>query len=32
MIEQATEVHGVDEGTRIFHDKFTTSADAVVAE
>ena len=32
MIELATEVHGVDEGTRIFHDKFTTSADAVVAE
>ena len=32
MIEQATEVHGIDEGTRIFHDKFTTSADAVVAE
>jgi propane monooxygenase reductase subunit len=32
MIELATEVHGIDEGTRIFHDKFTTSADAVVAE
>ena len=32
MIEAATEVHGIDEGSRIFHDKFTTSADAVVAE
>jgi hypothetical protein len=31
MIEQATEVHGIDE-SQIFHDKFTTSADAVVAE
>jgi propane monooxygenase reductase subunit len=31
MIEQATERHGVDE-QQIFHDKFTTSADAVVAE
>jgi propane monooxygenase reductase component len=27
MIEQATEVHGIEE-ERIFHDKFTTSADA----
>jgi propane monooxygenase reductase subunit len=27
MLEQATEVHGIDE-QRIFHDKFTTSADA----
>jgi propane monooxygenase reductase subunit len=32
MIELATERHGIDEGSRIFHDKFTTSADAVVAE
>jgi propane monooxygenase reductase component len=32
MIELATEVHGVDEQSRIFHDKFTTSADAVPAE
>jgi propane monooxygenase reductase component len=31
MIEQATEAHGIDE-SQIFHDKFTTSADAVVAE
>jgi hypothetical protein len=31
MIEQATEKHGVDE-QQIFHDKFTTSADAVIAE
>ena len=31
-IELATERHGIDEGSRIFHDKFTTSADAVVAE
>jgi propane monooxygenase reductase component len=30
MIEQATEVHGIDE-SQIFHDKFTTSADAVAA-
>ena len=28
MIELATERHGIDEGSRIFHDKFTTSADA----
>ena len=27
MIEQATESHGIDDG-QIFHDKFTTSADA----
>jgi len=27
MIEQATELHGIEEG-QIFHDKFTTSADA----
>ena len=32
MIELATERHGIDESSRIFHDKFTTSADAVVAE
>ena len=32
MVELATEAHGIDEGSRIFHDKFTTSADAVVAE
>ncbi|HZO60001.1 MAG TPA: 2Fe-2S iron-sulfur cluster binding domain-containing protein [Solirubrobacterales bacterium] len=32
MIELACEVHGIDESSRIFHDKFTTSADAVVAE
>ncbi len=32
MIELATERHGIDEAGRIFHDKFTTSADAVVAE
>jgi propane monooxygenase reductase component len=32
MIELATERHGIDEQSRIFHDKFTTSADAVVAE
>ena len=32
MIELATERHGIDERSRIFHDKFTTSADAVVAE
>jgi propane monooxygenase reductase subunit len=32
MIELATEQHGIDESSRIFHDKFTTSADAVVAE
>jgi propane monooxygenase reductase subunit len=32
MIELATERHGIDEGSRIFHDKFTTSANAVVAE
>ena len=31
-IELATDVHGIDEQSRIFHDKFTTSADAVVAE
>ena len=31
MIELATERHGVDEASRIFHDKFTTSADAVAA-
>ena len=30
MIELATEQHGIDESSRIFHDKFTTSADAVV--
>jgi propane monooxygenase reductase component len=30
MIELATERHGIDERSRIFHDKFTTSADAVV--
>jgi propane monooxygenase reductase component len=30
MIEQATEVHSIDE-SQIFHDKFTTSADAVAA-
>ena len=24
MIELATERHGIDEGSRIFHDKFTT--------
>ena len=28
MIELATERHGIDERSRIFHDKFTTSADA----
>jgi propane monooxygenase reductase subunit len=27
MLEEATEVHGIDDG-QIFHDKFTTSADA----
>ena len=32
MIDVATERHGIDESSRIFHDKFTTSADAVVAE
>jgi propane monooxygenase reductase subunit len=32
MIELATDRHGIDESSRIFHDKFTTSADAVVAE
>jgi len=32
MIELATERHGIDESSRIFHDRFTTSADAVVAE
>jgi propane monooxygenase reductase component len=32
MIELATERHGIDESSRIFHDKFTTSADAVPAE
>jgi propane monooxygenase reductase subunit len=31
MIEVATEKHGVDE-QQIFHDKFTTAADAVAAE
>jgi ferredoxin-NADP reductase len=31
MAELLTGRHGVDEG-RIFHDKFTTAADAVVAE
>ena len=30
MIELATDRHGIDERSRIFHDKFTTSADAVV--
>ena len=30
MIEVATEKHGIDED-RVFHDKFTTSADAAVA-
>jgi propane monooxygenase reductase subunit len=29
MIELATDRHGIDERSRIFHDKFTTSADAV---
>jgi propane monooxygenase reductase component len=32
MIELATERHGIDERSRIFHDKFTTSADAVAGE
>ncbi len=31
MIELATQRHGIDEAGRIFHDKFTTSADAVAA-
>jgi propane monooxygenase reductase subunit len=31
MIELATERHDIDEASRIFHDKFTTSADAVAA-
>jgi propane monooxygenase reductase subunit len=30
MIEVATEKHGIDEA-QVFHDKFTTSADAAVA-
>jgi propane monooxygenase reductase component len=30
MIDLATDRHGIDERSRIFHDKFTTSADAVV--
>jgi propane monooxygenase reductase subunit len=29
MIELATDRHGIDERSRVFHDKFTTSADAV---
>jgi hypothetical protein len=31
MIARATERHGIDEGSRIFHDKFTTSADAAAS-
>jgi propane monooxygenase reductase component len=32
MIELATERHAIDERSRIFHDKFTTSADAAAGE